>query len=129
MKRLILAAAFVFGLSCMANAQVMAKKSPERRAAHITKALTKRLSLSQEQAQQVNTIFLAQANRMDSLKTHQSADKKGNQLAAKSIRLDTKKQVAAVLTAEQKEKFGAWEKMRKEKHHGKRPANKADTEG
>jgi len=129
MKRLIIAAAFVFGVSCMASAQVVAKKSPEQRAAHITKALTKKLSLSQEQAQQVNTIFLTQATRMDSLKTHQGADKKGNQLAARSIKLDTKKQVAAVLTAEQKEKFGAWEKMRKEKHRGKRPLNKADTEG
>ena len=129
MKRLILAAAFVFGLSCVASAQVSAKRSPEQRAAHITKTLTKRLNLSQEQAQQVNTIFLAQATRIDSLKASAGTDKTGNQLAAKTIRLDAKKQVAAVLTAEQKEKFGAWEKMRKEKHHGKRPANKADTEG
>jgi len=129
MKRLILAAAFMFGVSCIANAQVVEKKSPEQRAAHITKALTKKLSLSQEQAKQVNTILLTQATRMDSLKTHQGTDKKGNQLAAKTIHLDAKKQVVAVLTAEQKEKFGAWEKMRKEKHHGKRPVNKADTEG
>ena len=128
MNRLILAAAFVFGVSCMANAQVAAKKSPEQRAAHITKALTKKLTLSEEQASKVNAIFLTRATRMDSLKAHPAADKKGNRLAAKTIKLDAKKQVAALLTAEQKEKLAAWEKMRKEKHHSKRPLNKADTE-
>ncbi|MEO6632428.1 MAG: hypothetical protein ABIN13_11915 [Mucilaginibacter sp.] len=120
MKKLVLAVAFVLGVSCMANAQHMSKKSPEERAAHITKALTKRLSLTQEQATQVNAMFLTQATRMDSLKNASPADKDGRHLAARSIRLATKKQVFAVLTDEQKTKFAAWEKKHKGKHQERR---------
>jgi Spy/CpxP family protein refolding chaperone len=128
MKKLILAAAFVLGVSCMANAQIMTKKSPEQRAAHVTKALTKKLNLTQEQAKEVNTVFLAQATRMDSLKTAAPTDKKGKQLAARSIKLATKKQVLAVLTDEQKTKFATWEKTRKDKHK-ERKAPKDAVEG
>ncbi|MCO5951115.1 hypothetical protein [Mucilaginibacter flavidus] len=116
MNRLILIASFIIGLGFMASAQVT-KKSPEQRAAHHTKALQKKLNLSQEQAKQVNALFLTQATRMDSLKnSNPSDDKKGKQLAAKSIRLATKKQVFAVLNDEQKTKFAAWEKKHKMKH-------------
>jgi len=128
MKRLVLAVAFVLGMSFMANAQTMSKKSPEQRAAHITKALTKRLSLSEEQASKVNALFLAQATRMDSLKSAAPADKESWHLAAKSIRLATKKQVFAVLTDEQKTKFAAWEKKHKMKHP-ERKAPKDAVEG
>lgn len=128
MKRLILAAAFILGVSCMANAQVVEKKSPEKRAAHITKALTKKLNLSEDQAQKVNTIFLAQAARMDSLRSNKPADEKARHLAFHSIKLDTKKQVVAILNDEQKVKFAAWEKMRK-RHHKERSAPKAAVEG
>jgi hypothetical protein len=128
MKRLILAAAFMLGVSCMANSQVVDKKSPEKRAAHITKALTKKLDLSQEQASKVNTVFLAQAARMDSLRSNKSADEKANHLAAHSIKLDTQKQVAAILNDDQKVKFAAWEKMHR-RHHKERSAPKAAVEG
>jgi Spy/CpxP family protein refolding chaperone len=121
MKKVILALAFILGVSRMANAQVMAKKSPEQRAAHHTKVLQKKLNLSQEQATQVNAAFLIQATRMDSLKNSTpSADKKGKHLAAKSIRLATKKQVFAILNDEQKTKFAAWEKKHKGKHQERR---------
>jgi Spy/CpxP family protein refolding chaperone len=128
MKRLILIASFIIGLGFMASAQVT-KKSPEQRAAHHTKVLQKKLNLSQEQATQVNALFLTQATRMDSLKnSNPSADKKGKQLAAKSIRLATKKQVFAVLNDEQKTKFAAWEKKHKMKHK-ERKAPKDAVEG
>jgi len=128
MKRLILIASFIIGLGFMATAQVTTK-SPERRAAHHTKALQKKLNLSQEQAAQVNAVFLTQAIRMDSLKNSSPAvDKKGKQLAAKSIRLATKKQVLAVLNDEQKTKFAKWEKAHKEKHK-ERKAPKDAVEG
>ena len=103
----------------MANAQ-MTRKSPERRATHMTKVLQKRLNLSPEQASQVNTAFLTQATRMDSLKNNRSADKKANHLTARVIRLSTQKQVMAVLDDTQKQKFVQWEKMRRERHKEKR---------
>jgi Na+-transporting methylmalonyl-CoA/oxaloacetate decarboxylase gamma subunit len=119
MKKLILVLSFIIGLGFMASAQVN-RKSPEQRAARHTKELQKRLNLSQEQALQVHTAFLTMATRMDSLKNNLSADKKGKQLAAQRIRLETKKQVAAVLNEGQKQKFATWEKMRKEKHMEKK---------
>ena len=112
----------------MANAQVVSKRSPEKRAAHITKALTKKLNLTQEQASKVNTVFLAQAARMDSLRSNKSTDKKANQLAAHSIKLDARKQVVAILNDDQKVKFAAWEKHHR-RHHKERSAPKEAVEG
>jgi hypothetical protein len=121
MKKLILILSFIAGFSLMAGAQV-AKKSPEQRAAHKTKALQKKLNLSQDQAIKVHTAFLTQATRMDSLKNSPAKDKKSKQLAARSIKLDTKKQVVAVLNDSQKQKFATWEKIKKEKHKEKESA-------
>ncbi|MDB5091411.1 MAG: hypothetical protein JWR09_5405 [Mucilaginibacter sp.] len=118
MKKLILIASFIIGIGFMVSAQVT-KKTPEQRAAHQTKALQKRLNLSQEQATQVHTVFLTEITRMDSLKSNLSNDKKANQLNAKSIKLEAKKQVIAVLNDSQKQKFATLEKMRKEKHKQK----------
>ena len=118
MKKLILIASFIIGIGFMASAQVT-KKAPEQRAAHQTKALQKQLSLSQDQATKVHTALFTAATRLDSLKSNPSSDKKANQLSAKSIKLQAKKQVIAVLNDSQKQKFAILEKMRKEKHKQK----------
>ncbi|MCR8561782.1 hypothetical protein KXD93_29265 [Mucilaginibacter sp. BJC16-A38] len=118
MKKLILMLCLLAGFSGMANAQ-LTNKSPEQRAAHRTKALQKKLNLSQEQATTVQAAFLTQATRMDSLKNSPATDKKSKQLAARSIMLNTKKKIVAVLNDEQKQKFVAWEKARKERQKGK----------
>jgi len=118
MKKLILIASFIIGIGFMANAQI-SKKTPEQRAAHQTKALQKQLSLSQDQATKVHTALFTAATRLDSLKNNPSADKKAYQLSAKSIKLEAKKQVIAVLNDSQKQKFATLEKMRKEKHKQK----------
>lgn len=118
MKKLILAASFIIGFIVMAQAQIT-EKSPEQRARHMTKVLQKRLNLSPDQASQINTVMLNRANRMDSLKSNLSGDKKENHLAARSIMLSTQRQVIAVLDDNQRQKFMEWEKMRKEKHREK----------
>jgi hypothetical protein len=120
MKKIILMLSFIIGISVVANAQDH-HKSPEQRAQHMTRRLTKMLKLSQEQAAQVNTVFMQQATRMDSLKSNMSADRKANHLTRRSIMLSTKQQVVAVLNDSQKQQFMAWEKMRKERHKEKRP--------
>lgn len=120
MKRFVLIMSFIIGLSVVANAQFM-KRSPEKRAAHMTRKLQKKLNLSLEQAKEVNALLFTQATRMDSLKSVTSTDKKAKHLAARSIRLETKKRIVAVLTEEQKQRFMAWEKARKERHKGHRP--------
>ncbi len=121
MKKILILFALVTLFSTIANAQ-MVQKSPDQRAAHITKALTKKLNHTADQASQVNSIFLAQANQMDSLKNNPSQDTEGNKLARKSIALNTKQQVLAILNEQQKQQFMDWEKMKKEKHHEKKSA-------
>jgi Spy/CpxP family protein refolding chaperone len=120
MKKLILIISFVSGTLIMANAQTSAiptmQKTPEQRAAHVTKALQKRLNLTVDQAQQVNTIFFTRATRMDSLKNNLSVDKRLNHLSAHSIALASKQQLFTVLTPDQQKQFLAWQQMRKNRH-------------
>ena len=115
MKKLMLVLSFITGSILMANAQ-MAQKSPEQRAKHMTKRLQKKLALSQDQAKQIDAIFITQATRMDSLNAHRSADKKENRLAARSIMLSSEKNIAAVLNGAQQQQFMDLLKARKEKH-------------
>jgi hypothetical protein len=119
MKRLILLLCFVTGISLAANAQT-AQKTPEQRAHHMTKVLQKRLDLSPGQSQQVNTIFLVQVARMDSLRTHLSDDKKLNRLSAHTIILTSQKNIMGVLNDTQKQQFTEWENRAKEKRAAKR---------
>lgn len=126
MKKLILIISFVSGTLMMANAQTAAvpiiQKTPEQRAAHATKALQKRLNLTGDQAQQVNTIFFTRASRMDSLKNNLSVDKRLNHLTAHTIALQSKQQLFAVLTPDQQKQFQDWQQMRKQRHTpGKQP--------
>lgn len=119
MKKLVLVLSFIIGLSYVAGAQIAAK-SPERRAAQHTKALQKHLNLSQAQAAQVQTAFLTMATRMDSLKSVATTDKKQKQLMARSIKLETKKRVFAILNDTQKQQYATWEKIKRENHKEKK---------
>ena len=119
MKKLILMVSFIAGSVLMANAQLV-QKSPEKRAAHITKKLQKTLGLNPDQAQQVNAAFLTRVTRMDSLKMNHSADKKENRQAEKEIFMSAEQSVMAVLNDTQKQQFLAWEKVQKERHMQKK---------
>ena len=128
MKKLSLLILFIAGLNLAAMAQ-FTKKSPEQRAAHATKSLSKILNLTSDQASKVNAIFLAQATQMDSLKSDPSADKKGSHLAKKSIKLSTDKQLMAVLNSDQQKQYLQWEKMKKAGHHDKKSATEPPVQG
>lgn len=128
MKKLILILSLVSGTFMMAKAQTSAlpttQKSPKQRAAHITKALQKRLNLTADQAQQVNTIYFTRATRMDSLKNNLSVDKRLNHLTAHTIALQSKQQLFAVLSPDQQKQFQDWQQMRKQRHAAeKQPAS------
>ncbi len=120
MKKLILLLCFIAGVSLAASAQTKATKTPEQRAHHMTKVLTKRLDLTADQAQQVSGIFLIQVNRMDSLRTNLSDDKKLNRMSARMIVLTSRKNIMAVLNDSQKQQFTAWENRAMEKKAAKR---------
>ena len=119
MKKLMLLVAFVAASATFAHAQ-MAKKSPDQRAAHITKMLQKRLNLSAVQAQQANAIYLTQATKMDSLKRNQSPDKKLNHLTARTIMLSTHEHIMAILNDTQKRQYTEWENAVKERKKAKK---------
>jgi methionine-rich copper-binding protein CopC len=118
MKKLLMILFLLTGITVAGHAQIT-KKSPEQRAAHITKALSKKLNLTADQASQINAFFLAQATKMDSIKSV-STDKKANHQAKKSIALNTQQQVMAVLNSDQQQQFTQWEQMKKEKHKAKK---------
>ena len=105
----------------MAHAQ-LPEKSPDKRAAHVTKTLQKMLNLTADQASQVNAVFLAQIGQMDSLKANPSTDKKGDHLTKKSIKIATDQQMMNILNPDQQKQYMQWEKMKEDKEHQKKAA-------
>ena len=108
----------------MAHAQ-LPQKSPDERAAHVTKTLQKMLNLSSDQASQVNAVFLAQISKMDSLKANPLADKKGDHLTKKGIKLATDQQMMNILSPDQQKQYMQWEKMKEDKEHAKKGGEQA----
>ena len=128
MKKLILMLTLLTGLSAAAFAKDR-DKSPEKRAAHITKMLKKKLKLSADQTVQVNSIMLTQAIKMDSLKNNLSPnDKRLNKLSRRSIMLNTDDNLNYVLNAEQKKAYESWKAEHKEKMQARKNPNEK-TEG
>jgi hypothetical protein len=118
MKKLMLLMALV-AMVAMAHAQP-AQKSPDERAARITKMLTKRLNLTADQATQVNAIYLTRATKVDRLRSNQSPDKKLNRLTMKTIVMSTHQRMMAVLNDSQKQQYIAWENSMKERKTAKK---------
>jgi protein CpxP len=122
MKKIILLAAFIIGsaLAALAQGGQMAQKSPEQRADHMTKMLTKRLGLSPDQSQQIHGIYLSQATRLDSIKANVSPDKKTNRMTARTVVLSTHEHVMAILNDTQKKQFADIEAMAKQRKMAKK---------
>ncbi len=118
MKKLTILAALL-AMVAMVHAQ-QPKKAPDQLSAHITKQLQKRLNLTAEQATQVNTIYLAQATKMDSLRSNQSPDKKLNRLTARTILMITHERMMAILNDTQKLRYTEWENSVKERKMAKK---------
>jgi len=119
MKKIFLILSFIIGANAMVNAQLLLK-SPDQRAARITRVLQKKLNLTADQASQINVVFLGQATRMDSLKNNLSTDSATNRLTRRSIFLTGQRQVMSILNDDQRKQYLAWEQMRKEKHMQKK---------
>ncbi|RYY33527.1 MAG: hypothetical protein EOP46_16165 [Sphingobacteriaceae bacterium] len=108
MKKLILNVALLIGLASVASAQTTAvrpHKTPQQRAELMSKKLTGKLNLTADQSAKVNTILLAQATSMDSLKAVKVTDKGQKRTAVKSIMQNTNNRLSAVLTADQQKAY------------------------
>lgn len=119
MKKIILGLLLLIGSGAIANAQDI-PKSPEKRAEHMTKVLQKKLNLSQDQASKTHDIFLAQATSIDSLVSSSNGTTESKKMAVRTIRRNSIQQVLGLLNDDQKQKFTAWEKARKEKQKNRR---------
>ena len=84
----------------VANAQI-AQKSPEKRAAHMTRALQKSINLTADQSSQINSAYLTQVTRMDSLKGSPSTNKRAFNYSRKQIMQSSRQQINSVLSDEQ----------------------------
>ena len=82
-----------------------------------TKMLTKKLSLSPEQAAQVQPILTDRQARMDALKTSTPADPQARRQQIKAIMQDTEQKLDAVLNDQQKQQFSEMKSERRHKHH------------
>ena len=111
----------VTAFNVVANAQI-AQKSPEKRAAHMTRALQKRLNLTADQSSQINSGFLTQVTRMDSLKGSQLTDKRAFNYSRKQIMHSSRQQIMSVLSSDQQKQFMELKKAKKEKHFEKKSA-------
>ncbi|MES2374992.1 MAG: hypothetical protein V4553_00345 [Bacteroidota bacterium] len=114
MKKLLLIAGLLAGSVMFANAQILAK-SADQRVTHQMKALQKNLNLDATQAEKINTILLARANKVDSLKANNTGDKKANRQTLKALMVSTDEQVNAVLTADQQKTYAQFKESRKGK--------------
>ncbi|MGF7078148.1 hypothetical protein [Mucilaginibacter sp. UYCu711] len=114
MKKLLLIAGLLAGSVMFANAQLLTK-SPDKRVTHQMKALQKNLNLDATQAEKINTILLARATKVDSLKANTTDDKKANRQAIKALMQTSEDQVNAVLTADQQKTYVQLKETRKAK--------------
>ncbi|TWR29200.1 hypothetical protein FPZ43_09505 [Mucilaginibacter pallidiroseus] len=126
MKKLMLMILFVAGIGVMANAQAKTKKTPEQKAQHYTKVLTKKLTLTADQQAKVNTILLKRATQIDSLKANKTtADRKQKMAARKTIMEGADKDLKAVLNATQQKTYDDMKAKMIEKMKERRQAKKA----
>jgi hypothetical protein len=129
MKKALLIAGLLAGSVLFANAQIL-DKSPEKRVSHQMKALQKNLNLDANQSEKINSILLARATKVDSLKAN-SSDKKANKKALKALAQTSEEKVVAILNADQQKSYAKLKEMRKEKakKHGGTKMDEPVTKG
>jgi periplasmic protein CpxP/Spy len=92
------------------------QRSPEQRADMQTQRLTTQLALTAEQQPKVREIFLAQANRMETLRGQRgTADRQAMQQQMKDAMTTTDEQLKTVLTPDQYTKYQQVREQRLEK--------------
>jgi len=131
MKKLAIICAFMLGIVSLSKAQNRKMPTPEERAKRNTDMLASKLNLSDDQKTKVMAINMEQAARVDSL-MKASTDMKANRSVIKGIRQETNAKIKAVLTADQKKQYEAWQEEMKSKMQNRqgggapRPAGQAE---
>jgi hypothetical protein len=94
----------------------MHRMDPERQLAH----LTKELSLTSAQQDQIRPLLAERAQKMQALEQNQSLAPKDRRMQMRSISEGTQNGITAVLTDEQKQKYAAMREQMKDRMHERR---------
>lgn len=92
----------------------MMRQTPQERAQKQTRMLTKKLNLSADQANTLNSINMSFANSMDSM-MHSGADRKSIGTARKQMAAQKEAQLQQLFTADQYKQYQAIEEERKQR--------------
>lgn len=110
MRKLMLIMAFVTGFGAIAGAQTKtrAHKTPDQKAAFLTKRLGTKMVLSADQSAKVTAIYKAQAVSMDSLRANKTnSDRKQDRLAMRAIHTRADRDIKEILNADQRQAYAA----------------------
>lgn len=92
--------------------------SPDQQLAHLTKVL----SLTSAQQDQIRPLLAERAQKMQALEQDQSLAPKDRRMQMRTISEGTQNGITAVLTDEQKQKYAAMQEQMKDRMHERRGA-------
>ena len=137
MKKLLVFAA-TFAFAAAASAQTVptatpakprtehahkADKTPEQRAAHAARHLTKQLHLTAAQTEQVRQLYLSRAQQMQPLHAQPVADKKAAHRARKAQQAQYDARLKQILTPDQYAQYAQLRTDKAAKHKAARQTN------
>lgn len=148
MKKIVFAIVFLSGLSLASLAQQNThqggqhpaggqssqhpkgeKMTPEQKAAKLTQYMTTNLSLTSDQQTKVSALNLSKAKQLDSIRTKYKGDMEAAKTASKAVKVDYNTSLNAILTSDQKTKWEAIKKQKKEELQKNKAAGTKPTEG
>lgn len=121
MKKILIVVGLLFSVFTYANAQGQGGRqmaTPEERAQRQTKALSTRLSLSEDQQTKIQGYFLDQAKKTDSLRNASQGDFQAMRSKIRPIQEETDKKIISLLSDEQKKKFQEYQEERQSRMRG-----------
>jgi protein CpxP len=126
MKKIMLALFLIIGIAAFAKAQdtTKVKKTPQERAAQMTKMMQKKLNLTADQTTKISAILTERATQMDEPKMK---GVKGGRVVKMQAMADADKKINAVLTADQQKQYADMEAKTKEKMASRKKAKMQET--
>lgn len=105
------------------------KMTAEQKATKLTQYMTTNLNLSADQQTKVSALNLSKAKQLDSIRTANKNNMEAGKAAAKTVKEEYNTSLNAILTAEQKTKWEAIKKQKKEEFQKNKAAGTKPTEG
>lgn len=127
MKKIMLITFLLAGITAFAKAQdtTKVKKTPEERAAQMTKMMQKKLNLTADQTTKISAILSERATQMDEPKI--KGVKGGGRVVKMQAMADVDKKINAVLTPDQQKQYADMEQKVKDKALERRKAKVQQT--